>query len=223
MEELRRHHNNLKRQLINHVVGGRKGLTALDVGCGFGGDLKKWMHNGVKLHCCDPDEDALQEAVNRSQGLNYNVKFFKGDIVSVPSKKYNLICYNFSIQYCFQNEKLFWKTIYSICNHLSSGGVLFGCVPDSEMVLMCTPYRDNLGNFFTRKSDTGMGSFGEKVYVFLEDTPYYKDGPKPEPIAYKDILITALETRGLQKIQWSPMGDTGLTSMYSQFIFVNTN
>ena len=221
MEQIRNHHNNLKRQLIEYVVGGRRGLSALDVGCGFGGDLKKWQFNGVNLHCCDPDEEALKEAKNRSNTIRYNVKFFKGDITSIPRNlKYDLICYNFSLQYCFQSEEIFWKTVHCICNHISQNGILFGCIPDSEMILMCTPYKDELGNFFVRREDTGMGSFGEKIYVFLEDTPYYKEGPKPEPIAYKDILITTLESRGLTMVHWAPMG-TGLTSMYSQFIFVN--
>ena len=39
MEEIRRNHNDAKRELIHHVT--REGDQILDVGCGFGGDLQK--------------------------------------------------------------------------------------------------------------------------------------------------------------------------------------
>ena len=221
MEEVRRHHNNLKRDLIKRVT--EKNSCVLDVGCGMGGDLKKWKAvGGVKLFACDPDHNALTEAKNRSSTIGIKVSFYHGDISSVrlPPQTFDVICYNFSIQYCFENEKLFHQTIEYITHHLKVGGKLFGCVPDSDMVLMRTPYTDPLGNFFTRKSDTGMGKFGEKLYVQLVDTPYYADGPKAEPIAYKDLLVTFLETKGIVLVEWKPMGTTGLTGLYSQFIFV---
>ena len=221
MEEVRRHHNNLKRELIRRVV--KPGEWVLDVGCGRGGDFRKWNQiRGVKLFACDPDEESLTEAKNRSDGLGMKVTFFTGDITNVrlPPRKFDSICYNFSIQYIFQNEKLFFKTIECIIHHLKIGGKLFGCVPDSDMIIMKTPYKDDLGNFFTRRDNTGMGSFGEKMYVHLADTPYYQNGPIPEPIAYKDILITTLEANGFVKTEWKPLGNTGLTGMYSQFIFV---
>lgn len=222
MEELRRHHNNLKRDLINRVV--KPGEWVLDVGCGRGGDLKKWKGvRGLKLFACDPDQDALSEAKRRSETIGITVTFYQGDITSVQMfhpQKFDSICYNFSIQYCFENEKLFWNTIEYISNNLKAGGKLFGCVPDSDMIIMCTPYRDPLGNFFTRKTSIGIGSFGEKVYVQLVDTPYYNDGPKSEPIAYKDLLVTALESRGIMLMEWRPLDDKNITKMYSQFIFV---
>jgi SAM-dependent methyltransferase len=221
MEEIRRHHNNVKRELIRRVVGPRE--CVLDVGCGRGGDFKKWKHiGGIKLFACDPDEESLVEAKNRSGTIGIDVTLVKGDITSIkmPPKNFDSICYNFSLQYTFQNEKLFFKTLECIMYHLKIGGKFFGCIPDSDMILMKTPYTDDLGNFFSRKDDTGNGSFGEKVFVHLADTPYYQDGPIPEPIAYKDILITSLEANGFEKVEWKPLGVNGITKMYSQFIFV---
>ena len=105
---------------------------------------------------------------------------------------------------------------------MKPGGKLFGCIPDSEQILLKTPFHDTLGNYFARNDErTGFGNFGEKVFVFLSDTPYYEDGPKPEPIAYKDMLITHLELKGMKLQMWNQL-DTPweISKLYSQFIFV---
>ena len=220
MEELRQLHNFVKRTLIQSVVQDSKNLCVLDVGCGRGGDLKKWQQCGVRLDACDPDPESIQEAKNRSKNIGIKVKFFEGDIKICPNKTYDIICYNFSIQYIFQNGTLFFKTLKEIKKRLKRGGLLIGCVPDSEKILMFTPLEDSMGNIMVRKDDTGYGSFGEKLYVQLVDTPYYKDGPIAEPIAYKDLLITYLERMNIQLESWTPFEtDYEISRMYSKFIF----
>ena len=228
MEQVRKSHNDVKRNLIQNVVGhGTTPIHILDVGCGFGGDLKKWFSLGrtVHLDMCDPNEQSLVEARQRIQNLNfekYRIKIFHGDIFSCPQKKYDFICYNFSLHYIFENAKFFFRSLNEIVKRLKPGGKLFGCIPDSEQIIMKTPYQDTMGNYFIRKMDeTGFGNFGEKLYVHLADTPFYEDGPKPEPIAYKDMLITHLELKGLYMLEWKYL-DTPweISKMYSQFIFV---
>ena len=103
MEEIRQHHNLVKRQLIQSAT--RQGDSVLDVGCGFGGDLQKWIHANVRtLDMCDPNAVALIEAKSRASKLKIPVTFYHGDILSCPSnKKYDVICYNFSLHYIFEN------------------------------------------------------------------------------------------------------------------------
>jgi len=60
MEEIRKNHNNAKRDLIQSVT--RDGDQILDVGCGFGGDLQKWHKCGANMSMCDPESEALIEA-----------------------------------------------------------------------------------------------------------------------------------------------------------------
>jgi hypothetical protein len=103
---------------------------------------------------------------------------------------------------------------------MKPGSKLIGCIPDSESLLMSTPFRDNLGNTVLRGNSTGDGNFGEKVFVFLADTPFYREGPKSEPIAYKDLLITHLAELGIQKTKWEPLGTFDISKLYSTFIFV---
>jgi len=222
METIRKYHNSVKRELILRSV--QPGNRVLDVGCGFGGDLGKWEQAGItQIDACDPSEDALVEATSRAPTFKkLRAKFFHGDIFSCPKQQYDIICYNFSLHYIFRDRDLFFSSLRAIRDRLKPGGRLIGCIPDSESILMSTPFRDNLGNNIIRSDSTGYGNFGEKVFVFLADTPFYRDGPKPEPIAYKDLLITCLSDLGIQKVLWKPLESYEISKLYSTFIFVRT-
>jgi SAM-dependent methyltransferase len=228
MDEVRKSHNIVKRHLIQKVVEKSSfPVNILDVGCGFGGDLKKWfsLDIPITLDMCDPALDSLKEAKQRVKNLKLehkNIRFFHGDISVCPQKQYDYICYNFSLHYIFKDEKLFFNTLHELKKRLKVGGKLFGCIPDSEKILMKTPFKDSLGNYIARNIEhTGFGNIGEKIYIFLTNTPYYNDGPKSEPIAYRDLLITHLELNGILMREWAPL-DTPweISQIYSQFIFV---
>ena len=75
-----------------------------------------------------------------------------------------------------------------------------------------------MGNFFRMKG-TSNGDFGEKLFVHLCDTPYYADGPKSEPVAHKDMLITHLENMGLLMTHWEGLKGNPISELYSKFIF----
>jgi SAM-dependent methyltransferase len=221
MEKIRRHHNLLKRQLLNDVVGPNSNV--LDVGCGFGGDLNKWQSLNTRLTACDPDPSAVEEAYRRTKNLKYPVRLLVGDITTCPLERFDVICFNFSIHYIFQTELLFKVSVENIVKRIQPGGKLIGCIPDSDMIIMNTPFRDKLGNIFTRSESTGNGRFGEKLFVHLVDTPFYRNGARPEPIGYKDQLITALEACGVHLVAWQPLDKKGIydiSRMYSKFIFV---
>lgn len=222
MERLRKAHNLEKRHLIHEVLEPIHAPHVLDVGCGRGGDLQKWKHCDATLHACDPDRESLDEAMSRAENLGYVVKFMEGDILSCPEQKYDAICFNFSLHYIFENEKLFFQSLEGIKKRLKVGGKLFGCIPDSEKILLMTPFKDSFGNFFSRSDRTGFGRFGEKLFVKLVNTPYYQNGAIPEPICYKDYLITHLENMGIMLESWRPLDSKeSISKLYSKFIFVN--
>lgn len=220
MEAIRKHHNALKRALIQCTTP--HGSSVLDVGCGAGGDLQKWSSVKIKsLDMCDPG--SLDEAKSRAKNLGVPVTFHQGDILACPKKTFDVIAYNFSLHYIFESKKLFFDTIHAIKVRLRIGGKLIGIVPDSETIIMETPFQDKLGNYMTRGPSTGQGAFGEKLFVFLADTPYFKDGPKPEPIAYKDLLVTHLELSGIKLDLWEQCQGSTVTRMYSQFVFTRVH
>jgi ubiquinone/menaquinone biosynthesis C-methylase UbiE len=216
MEEIRKHHNESKRLLIQNVA--REGQHILDVGCGFGGDLQKWHKCGVNINMCDPSSDALVEAKSRARNMKMRVNFYEGDIFNCPNRKYDIICFNFSLHYIFQSADLFFKSIREIKKRMKPGGLLIGIIPDSEKIIMKTPLQDDMGNFFITKGSS-YGGFGEKLFVNLIDTPYYKDGAKSEPIAHKDLLWTELEKSGFRLEEWSSLEGNQISDLYSRFIF----
>jgi SAM-dependent methyltransferase len=220
MENLRRLHNDEKRDLITRVT--RRGDSILDVGCGFGGDLKKWENAGANINMCEPNEEALQEAKRRAKNMKIRVNFYLGDIHSTPVRKHDIVCYNFALHYVFQSKELFLSTMREIKKRLKPGGKFVGIIPDSHAIIFKTPYQDDLGNFF-KMQETSNGAFGEKLFVHLADTPYYADGPKSEPLAHKDLLISHLENEGFTLELWEGLKGHPISELYSKFIFVYKN
>ena len=102
---------------------------------------------------------------------------------------------------------------------MKPGGRLVGIIPDSEKIIFRTPLQDEMGNFFLMKTH-GNGGYGEKLYVHLVDTPFYADGPKTEPIAYRDLLVTHLEEMGFTLELWEGLTGNPISELYSKFIFV---
>ena len=168
---------------------------------------------------CDPDEKSLEEAKSRAKNLKIRVNFYNGDIFNCPNRRYNVVCFNFSLHYIFASEKLFKESIREIKKRMKPGGKLIGIIPDSEKIIMKTPLQDDMGNFFKLK-EHGNGGFGEKLFVHLIDTPYYSDGPKSEPVAYRDHRIHELESNGFTLTLWENLSGSHISELYSKFMFV---
>ena len=219
MEEIRKNHNDAKRELIQCVT--KSGQHILDVGCGFGGDLQKWHKCGANINMCDPEPAALVEAKSRAKNMHMRVNFYEGDIHNCPKRKFDVVCFNFSLHYIFKTRDLFFSSIHEIRKRVKPGGLLIGIIPDSEKIIFKTPLQDDMGNFFKLK-DHGNGGFCEKLFVHLTDTPYYAEGPKSEPVGYKDLLVTHLEELGFKLQLWEGLRGNPISELYSKFIFAYT-
>jgi len=220
MENYRKIHNNVKRTLIQSTV--TPGMRVLDVGCGFGGDLQKWSSVNAVVTMCDPIPASVDEARRRARTMGMSsINILHGDILRCPDEMYDAICYNFSLHYIFESRDTFMKSLEAIKNRLTIGGALFGCIPDSEKILLRAPFRDSMGNTFTLDKRTGWGNFGERIWVKLSNTPFYKNGARPEPLAYKDMLVTHLDDMGIELREWEPFDSPfDLSGFYSTFKFV---
>lgn len=194
---LRIENNVVKKDLLNTWVP--RGSRVLDVGCGQGGDVHKWRHVGVStLLGIDPNPWAIREARRRSKDYD-GFTFGVGDIRSAPSDEFDVVCYNFSLQY----QPL--VLLPEITRRLRRpGGLFIGVVTDSTRLECAKDY----GIQVERVEDGG------RIRVFIPDTPYYANGPVTEPILEKEIFIREAEKNGLELQVWEPF------SMYAKFVFI---
>ncbi len=186
--ELRKRNNDIKRVFLTQWV--QKGSRVLDVGCGQGGDIHKWKHIGVSLVGVDPNPWAIEEARRRSQG-KYGT-FIVGDIRSAPVELFDVICYNFSLQY----QPL--ELLSEVTKRLKPSGLLIGTVTNST---------ESHEEIQIEKIDS------ERIRVYIPDTPYYANGPVIEPILDKRALITKAHELGLELLLWETF------SVYAKFVF----
>jgi ubiquinone/menaquinone biosynthesis C-methylase UbiE len=196
MALIRKENNNIKRDLIQKWVP--VGASVLDVGCGQGGDIHKWSHARIgKLVGVDPNPSAIEEALRRSKGSSSWAKFDVGTIESAPREQFDVICYNFSLQY--QSLDLLSEVTRRL---RPNGGLLIGTVTDSTRLSLAHMHGISVEN-------TGPGY----IQVYIPDTPYYANGPVIEPVLEKDVLIHEAAKLGLRLEIWEPF------SIYAKFVF----
>lgn len=220
MDSLRKLHNNCKRILIQNWV--RPGSTVLDCGCGRGGDIHKWKSvRDLKVIGVDPDEESLVEAQNRTVEAGFGMWFLPpGDIASAVSwGPYDVVCYNFSLHYIFENMNIYTSSTWAMIQCLKPDGLLIGITPDKTRINLLlnfkTKFEDELGNKIEMKDD--------KLLVNLVGGPFYAEGGREEPILDSDMFIHTMLGHGMKLLVWKPMLSTpnGLISdIYSQFVFV---
>lgn len=137
-----------------------RGSKVLDVGCGQGGDVHKWRKLGATVTGVDPNPLAIQEARRRCSISDFRV----GNVRDIRGK-FDVICYNFSLQYETPENYEYIKTL------LNPGGIIVGIVPDPVRILA-----ERFKGIHVRRINPG------HISVFIEDTPYYALGPVSEPL-----------------------------------------
>lgn len=217
MDQLRKLHNDCKRQLILKWVRPRD--LVLDCGCGRGGDWWKWRAAKARVAAIDPDAESLKIAENRAREMDLNVWFLgQGDIRQAAfAGPFDVVCYNFSLQYIVDSWDLSIKAIGSA---LKVGGLLIGIVPDKGRALGISDERGSFNDPLGNEFHIFQGQ--RRILVNIVDGPFYAEGGRDEPLLDPAELIPALEGVGLELVIWEPMipRPNGLISdLYSKFVF----
>lgn len=177
----------------------------MDLGCGKGGDLKKYLNKFVhKLVCVDIAKDSIKICEERYKNLNfqplYKLEPIHADVTRDKiieklidsSMKFHIISSQFSFHYCFESIKQVKCMLENVSKLLLPGGVFIGTTPDAYDII--TRLRQSETNSFENKvfkitfpddfDKYNVPLFGAKYDFFLQNAV-----DCPEFLVYFPLLV----------------------------------
>jgi mRNA (guanine-N7-)-methyltransferase len=203
---MRKFHNNIKRDLLNKYANNVNNL--LDLACGKGGDLQKWYDNKIKnIIGYDINEVSVKEANRRLQTFNpnFHVELNTLDLsknVLKGSNNIDVVTSMFAFHYFFENESTFETIFDSINNNLKIGGIFMGTFFDGKSVRELLKSNIQFEERFyitSRNVDNQKEMFGNKIGVSLKDTVL--DEITDEYIVNFNWFVNVMKLRGYNLIE----------------------
>ncbi len=132
----RLYHNAVKAQLIQTCVP--KDSRVLDLACGKGGDLHKFMPYVKSYLGMDLSQKSVEEATRRSRYANAEncFKYVHAD-ASTPfseGQAFDAVSCMFALHYFYKTEDMLQTFLTNVATHLSPGGLFFGIMTDARAV-----------------------------------------------------------------------------------------
>ncbi|CAI1930672.1 mRNA cap guanine-N7 methyltransferase [Saccharomyces pastorianus] len=179
--KLRNFNNAIKYMLIDKLT--KPSDVVLELGCGKGGDLRKYGAAGISQFIgIDISNASIQEAHKRyrsMRNLDYQVVLITGDcfgeslgvaLEPFPDCRFpcDIVSTQFCLHYAFETEEKARRALLNVAKSLKIGGHFFGTIPDSEFI------RYKLNKF---PKDVEKPSWGNSIYkVTFENNSYQKNG-----------------------------------------------
>ena len=146
---LKKFHNSIKRAMINRFAHGADRL--LDLACGRGGDLWKWIDADIKyVKGVDLSPGEIEEAKGRYQQalekrgkdrVGTVVEFVDSSILGVEEfreeARYDAVTCMFALHYFFVSLASAKRFLQNVSANLKPGGYFFGTVPDGKSINLC--------------------------------------------------------------------------------------
>lgn len=141
---LRAFNNFIKSVLIQNF--GRRNSVVLDIGIGKGGDLQKWVKQGISgLIGIDIAAVSVDQARDRYEHLRYKpfwADFCVGDafsrsiedIVHPDAFPVDIVSSQFAMHYAFSSEERARKLLDNVSRALNPDGVFIGTIPNSDII-----------------------------------------------------------------------------------------
>lgn len=207
---MRKYHNTIKRGLYNKYTKNIDNL--LDLACGKGGDLDKWVTNKIKnVVGYDIDAVSIKEAERRVR--DYNSKVTKvsvyvkdlSEYVIPGSKKMDVISSMFAFHYFFKSKDTFETIMASIENNLKEDGIFMGAMFDGLKMRELIKNNnfelvdDKQLRFKVKLISESDSFFGNKISVFLKDTVL--DEPMDEYLVYFSEFVKIMKKRNFELIE----------------------
>ncbi|KAJ2777236.1 mRNA cap guanine-N7 methyltransferase [Coemansia interrupta] len=142
---LRTFNNWVKTVLINENT--TPGCKVLDLGCGKGGDLRKWAFARIGEYVgMDIAQVSVLQAENRYKTMNspsFSASFFAQDCYGEPLEKTirppnyqaDIVSAQFCLHYAFESEAKVKQMLSNVSSHLKSGGKFIFTIPDANWLV----------------------------------------------------------------------------------------
>ncbi|ELU44634.1 mRNA capping enzyme [Rhizoctonia solani AG-1 IA] len=121
-----------------------RGITSgkvLDLGCGKGGDLRKWGKASIREYVgLDIAEVSISQARNRHMELVPNQRFdaeFHAAVVSPGRLRtpFDVVSMQFCMHYAFESLQKVRTMLENVSDYLRPGGIFLGTIPNSDLLL----------------------------------------------------------------------------------------
>lgn len=211
--KMRIYHNWIKRNLISKYA--KNAASLLDLSCGKGGDLDKWIANRIKYVIgYDINAESVKEAQFRlnekylddNMKVDFRVLDLAQNVIPLGTFKFDVVTSMFAFHYMFAAENTFRTILATIKNNLKIGGYFLGCLFDNQAVdnllggSRC--YESEDGSFImARKTTPTQTLFGNEIEVFMNETVL--DEPTSEYLVDFPRLVEVLNNEGLSLVESS--------------------
>ncbi|KAK6623251.1 hypothetical protein RUM43_009103 [Polyplax serrata] len=200
---LRNFNNFIKSVLIKDsvmsILDGKQHLNVLDMCCGKGGDIIKWIKTNARhLICADIAERSLELCKER---LEHLTKVRLCTLYEDPSIKFDVVSSQFSFHYSFESLPQVECMLQNASERLKPGGIFIGTIPNSNEIVK-------------RLRMAKTNSFGNDLYSLemCSSEPYPLFGAKynfylegvlncPEFLVYFPLLEKLAAKFGLKLLQ----------------------
>lgn len=228
--ELRKFNNAMK-SLMQHLAfkfalsinaNKREPFRVLDLGCGKGGDLPKYLRNDkvglvVGVDIADVSIEQCKEryrSMRQSNGKCFRGEFFVSDLtrVDIEPKLKELKCHDkfhvassqFSLHYSFESFEQAVQYISNAANNLIKHGVFVGTYPDGPKLLKLARNSPNRGTYevddvlsvrFDPEDLNNPKPFGTKFHFKLKEVV-----DCPEFLVHPEVLRQLMKMLGFYEV-----------------------
>ena len=207
-------HNTVKRALIEWVGRQCPGGRLLDIGCGRGGDLRKWIAAALSYaKGLDISHLELHEARRRYREMGKVVTACEFqwcdrlgiDVWDDPEAPYDCISSMFSLHYFWGSSETAHALMAFVSRNLRPGGYFVGIVPDGRrinMLLTSSPsskiVATNPRLEVTAHWDGKPSAFGSAYFWEIEDT--VTSMGSLEFLVYESVVTAVAAKHGLAPV-----------------------
>ena len=180
---LRRFNNWIKSCLIAKFIV--NDAFVLDLGCGKGGDLRKYATHKIKYYMgLDIAEQSVKDNIGRYKEMKepFDAKFVALDCFSynwsiLATEQFDLVSSQFCFHYAFESAKKVKNTLHNVSQVLKSGGYWVATIPNEDVIINRLQYAEKKQNgtvfgndiYSVRVDQQWASVFGRQYYFSLQD------------------------------------------------------